>query len=112
MLSWMFILFFLLAVLMLVIALYLEDNPFWNITGTLISAVLWLILGLSQMQIEIPYTAIRTNDTIVTGYHTFTSPISPFITYFFILMFWICFIYLLAMVWDKWYNYKNWHGGY
>ena len=112
MLSWMFILFFVLAVLMLFVAIYLEDSPFWNIIGTLVSAVLWLILSLSQMQLEIPYTAVLSDDTIVTGYHNFSSPISPFLTYFFLLMFWICFIYLLAMVWDKWYNYKNWHGGF
>jgi len=111
MLLLMFILFFILAGGMLLLAIYLEDSPFWNIVGTLISAVLWLILGLSQMQLEIPYTTVLSNDTILEGTHIYSSPISPFLTYFFVLMFWICVIYLIAMVWDKWYNYKNWHGG-
>ena len=111
MLDWMFILLFIFAFLMLILAISEEDNPFWNIIGSLVSAILWIILGISQMEIEIPYTAINSADVIVTGVHTYTSPISPYLTYFFIAMFWISFIYLFAMIWDKWYNYKNWHGG-
>jgi len=101
-----------LAVLFLLLAIYKENNPFLNIVGSLLSCVTWLILTLSQLEIEIPYTAIRSNDTIVTGIHSYTSPISPFLVYFFLLMFIVTFLYFLAMIWDKWYNYKNWHGGF
>ena len=100
------------AILMLLLSIIKENNPFWNITGALLSSVTFLILSLSGMQIEIPYTAIQSDNTIVTGTHTYTSPISPYLTYFFLLLFILIFIYFLAMIWDKWYNYKNWHGGY
>ena len=108
MLTWMFILFFFLALIMILLSISLENkNSFWNIVGAIVSSVLWLILSLTQMEIEIPYTAIRSNDTIVTGVHTYTSPISPYLTYFFVLLFWLCFIYLIAMVYDKYINRKE-----
>lgn len=112
MLDWMFIMFFILAIVMLLIAIANEGHDYWNISASFISATLWLILALSQMELEIPWQMMNTSsNAIETGYHTFSSPISPYLVYFFVLMFWICFIYFLAMIWDKWYNYKNWHGG-
>jgi len=106
-----YLIFVVLAVLFLLLAIYNEDHPFWNIVGAIISSVLWLILTLSQLVIDFPYIALRSNDTIVTGFYSYTDPLAPFLSYIFLMMFWLTFIYLMAMVWDKWYNYKNWHGG-
>jgi len=107
----MFILLLVLAVILMLFSVFNEDHPFWNIVSMFVCFPLWWVLGLGQMEIEIPYVAIDSSDVIVTGYYTYTSPISPFLTYFFFGLGVLCFIYMLAMIWDKWYNYKNWHGG-
>jgi len=107
----MFIVLLIFAIVLMIFSVWNEDNPFWNIVSMAISFPLWWILGYSQLELEFPYTAITSDDVIVTGIHTYTSPISPFLLYLFWGIGVICFIYLMAMVWDKWYNYKNWHGG-
>ena len=96
----MFILLFLLALILLMFSVAYERNPFWNLVGAGISSFIWLILSLSQMQIEIPYTAITSSDTIVTGVHTYTDPLSPYLTYFFFGLFAVLQIYIWALVWD------------
>lgn len=104
----MFFVLFGLAVLFMLMAIKYESNPFWNIVSSLISAVLWLILSLSQMELVFPYQFYNeAGNYTVTGYYTFTDPVSPYLVYFFVLMFWVMFIYLLAMIWDKWYNYRG-----
>ena len=108
----MFILLFIQAWLLLGMAIKYEENPFLNIIGSLGSSVTWLILSLSQMQIELPYIELLSTDNITTGVYTYTSDISPYLTYYFVFMFIMTFIYWFAMIWDKWYNYKNWHKGY
>jgi len=107
----MWILLLVFAIILLLFSVLNEDHPFWNIISMMISFPLWWILGYGQLEIEFPYVAITTSDTIVSGYEIVTSPISPFLLYFFFGVGVICFIYMWAMIWDKWYNYKNWHGG-
>ena len=87
-----------LAVLFLLIALWKEDNAFWNLIPTFFSSILWLILGLGQMQIDFPYTAINSADTIVTGYWSYTDPLSPYFVYIFFGLFVILQVYIWAMV--------------
>jgi len=60
------------------------------------------------MEIEIPYQMYNaTSGNIESGYHVFTSPISPFITYLLAGFGVIMTIYLVAMVFDKYINYKE-----
>lgn len=92
----------------IILAIRKEDNPFWNMIGALISCVIWMILMFSGMQLEFPYQFYNyTTEAVELGYNIYSSPISPYLTYVFMLFFIITFIYFLAMVWDKWYNYKN-----
>ena len=104
--STLYIMLCVFAFAMMLVAIAKENNPFWNIIGSLLSALTFLILGLSGMEIEIPYTAIQSDNTIVTGVHTFSSEVSIYLVYFFYLLFVLVFLYFLAMIWDKWYNYK------
>lgn len=113
MIDWLFIIFLVLAFLMIILSMVFDDNAFWNISFITVGCVLWLILALSVMEIEIPYEFYNaTSGNLETGYHLYTSPISPYLTYLFLLFFILNLIYLIAMVFDKWYNYKNWHGGF
>lgn len=112
MFDWLFILLLVFAILLIIFALEYEDNPFWNIISITMSAALWFILALSNLRIESTYQMYNaTSGNIETGISEFTSPISPFISYIFMGMGVIMTVYLIAMVFDKWYNYKNWHGG-
>ena len=66
---------------------------FWSITLSLLSTILFFILAPAQFELEIPYTAIRTNNTIITGTHIFTSKTSPEIANFCNMMAVIMFIF-------------------
>jgi hypothetical protein len=61
------------AVLGLTIIFFLL-TVYWKslILGS-ITTILWLILGISIYNFEIPYTAIQSDDTIVHGVHTIES---------------------------------------
>ena len=48
------------------------------------SILLWFLLAASIQEIEIPYQMYNgTSGNIETGYHVFSSPISPFMVYLF-----------------------------
>jgi len=103
----MFIMLLLFAILLMIFSIQLENHPFWNVIMAITSVPLWFILGLANMEIEIPYEIYNASSSqIETGSHVFTSPISPFLTYFFVGIGLIMMIYLIAMVFDKWYNWK------
>ena len=104
----MWILLFILTILLMILSVAWERNPFWNLICAALDIPLWLILGISQMQLELPYT-FYTGTTVATGVHTYTSPISPYLTYLFIGLGMIMLFYLIAMVWDK---YGTYGGGY
>jgi hypothetical protein len=65
MLQNIFILIILLAVIFLLIAVYWQSIAFCSI-----DIVLWIILSISVFQIELPYTAILSDDTIISGVQT------------------------------------------
>lgn len=108
MMELMFIMLLVFAILFIVFAIEFEHNSFWNLISIVLSAVLWFILALSVMQIERPYEIYNASSGVVeTGYHTFTSPVSPFISYIFMGMGVIMMIYLFAMTYDKYINWKE-----
>lgn len=108
MLDWMFIIFFILAVLLMILAIENEDHPYWNIVSSSLSAIFWLILSLSQMEIEIPYQLYNaTSGNLETGYHLFTSPMSVYLVYIFIGMFWVMIIYTIVCIFNAWVDYKE-----
>jgi len=100
----MWILLFILAILLMILSVAWERNPFWNLICIILDIPIWFILALSQMQLEIPYT-FYTGTTVTTGAHTYTSSISPYLTYLFGLFGLIMIFYLIAMVWDKYGTY-------
>lgn len=103
----MFIMLLIFAILLMICSIQLENHAFWNIIMIVVSVPLWFILGLAQMEIEIPYQIFNNSSgNIETSYQVFTSPISPFLTYFFMGIGLIMMIYLIAMVYDKWINWK------
>jgi len=51
----------------------------------LLSIVIWFLLSASAIEIEIPYTAIRSNDTIVSGIHVWGDSTAVSLMYLFML---------------------------
>ncbi len=108
MLDWMFALLFMLGILFIIISLANQSNAFWNIVPLVFAIALFFILALSQMEIEIPYTIFNASSgNIETGYQTFTSPISPFLSYIFVAIAILLMIYLVAMIYDKYMDLKG-----
>jgi len=104
----MFIILLIFAIILMLFSVQSENHPFWNIVAGIISIPLWFILGLTNMEIEIPYQIYNSSSSsIEVGVHNFTSPISPFLTYFFMGIGLVMFIYIIAMVYDKWGNFKG-----
>jgi len=99
MLDWMFIMLLVICVLLTLMIIEFDYGIFWNSTLTMIGIVLWFVLAASIMQIEIPYQIYNsTSGNIETGYHMFTSPISPYLVYFFMLFGIIMMIYFLGYI--------------
>ena len=92
-----YLIFIGLAVLFLLIALWKEDNPFWNLVPTFISSVLWLIIGIGQMEIQYPYQLYGSQD-VICGICEYTDPLSPYFVYIFFGLFVILQVYVWAMV--------------
>jgi len=98
-----YLIFIGLGVFFLVLSLWKENNPFWNLACSFISSMIWLIISLAQMQIEFPYSFDIGQGEIICGSCTYTDPLSPYFTYFFFGLFVILQIYVWMMVLDKWY---------
>lgn len=96
MLESLFIILFVLAILLMLICIEVDWGIFWNSTFIVVDIVLWFLLAASVMEIERPYEMYNaTSGFIETGYHTFSSPISPYLTYFFSLFGIIMMIYFV-----------------
>jgi len=103
----MFFVLLILAVLFIIFAIEYEGNAFWNLISIVLSTVLWFILALGVIQLERPYTMYNASSGMIeSGYSVYTSPISPFLSYVFMGMAVIMMIYLFAMTYDKYINYK------
>ena len=103
----MFVILFVFAVVMLLFGVIYESrNDYWNLIGVAISSFTFLILSLSQLEIQFPYTAIQTNNTIISGVTTYTDPISPYLVYYFFGLFVLTQLYIWSSIWDI-YNKKG-----
>ena len=65
MLESIFIMILIVAILFLLITIIWE-----SLSLGIVDVILWLILSISVYQIEIPYTAMQSDDTIITGVQT------------------------------------------
>jgi len=65
MLESIFIILLVIAILFLVLTIVWESL----VLGAM-DIITWMILGISVYQLELPYTAIQNDNTIVTGIHT------------------------------------------
>lgn len=107
MLETIFILLLIFAILLIIFSIEYEGNAYWNLVSLVLATPLWFILGLSNMEIERPYEIYNiSSSSIETGVHTVTSPISPYLTYFFAGVGVILMIYLIVMIWDKYITWK------
>ena len=99
MLDWLFILLLVFAVIILLIVVTNDFGVFWNTVFIMIDIMVWYLLSASVMVIEIPYEIYNVSSSqIETGYHTFTSPISPYLVYFFMMFAVIMMIYFVGYI--------------
>ena len=105
MIWWLWLTLFGFTIFLITISLKYENNPFWNIVPIVFATPLFFILGLTQMQLEIPYQ-LYNGTAIETGVHIYTSPISPWLNYIFMGLGILLFIYLFAMIYDKYIDIK------
>ena len=93
----LFYIFFMLALLLMFICIRYDMETFWNFTFILIDIVLWFLLAAGIMELERPWTAYNaTSGVVESGYEIFTSPLSPYLTYFFSMMGTIMVIYFVG----------------
>ena len=108
MLDWIFIMLLVIAVLLILMSIEFQENGFWCLISIVLSATIFYILALSIMEIEIPWQMYNaTSGNIETGYHTFSSPVSPFLVYIFAGLGTIMMIYLVAMTYDKYMEFRE-----
>lgn len=108
MLETIFILLLIFAILLIIMAIEYHDNAFWELVFIVLDVPLWFILALSNMQIERPWEMYNTSSQqIETGIHTVTSPISPYLTYFFMGIGLVMMVYMIAVLFGSVYE-KSW----
>ena len=100
MLDWLFIMLLVISVLFVLLTVEFDFGIYWNTVFVMISIIIFFVLSASIMQIEIPHQMYNaTSGNIETGYHTFTSPVSPYLSYLF------QFLAIVMMVYFVGYNF-------
>lgn len=87
-----------IALLFTLLAIYfgIVENYFFASTFQLLSAVTWFLLAAACIEIEIPYVALLSNDTITTGTYVYGDKTAVSQLYWFEMMGLIMFIYWLG----------------
>lgn len=99
MLDWLFMMLFVVCIILTLLCIEFDLGIFWNTGFITMSIILWYLLAASIMQIEIPYQMYNgTSGNIETGYHTFSSPVSPYIVYLFTAFGSIMMIYFIGYI--------------
>jgi len=63
------------------------------------SSIMWYIIALLGLEIEIPYTVFNTTSNATeTGFFTYTTEYSIFMTYIFSLIGTICMFYMIIII--------------
>ena len=108
MLETIFILLLIFAILLIILAIEYHDNPYWELVFIVLDIPLWFILALSNMQIERPWEMYNvSSNQIETGIHIVSSPVSPYLTYFFMGIGLVMMIYMIVVIWGSFYE-KSW----
>ena len=101
-----FVVFIIIVLLFTLLAIYfgIVENYFFASTFQLLSVVTWFLLAAACIEIELPYIAVLSNDSIVTGTYTYGDSTAVSQLYWFEMMALIMFIYwmgctLLPVVW-------------
>lgn len=87
MLETMFILLLVVAILLMIIAITWE-----SLSLTAVDIIVWIILSIGVYEIEIPYQALQSDNTLITGVHEIHS-LAPF-SWLFMLIALIMMLYL------------------
>lgn len=100
MLDWIFIMILITAILLTLLSIISDGyGTFWDISIIALAILLWFLLAASIQEIEIPWQMYNaTSGNIETGYHTFSSPISPFLVYLFIAFAIVNIVYFVGYV--------------
>ena len=107
MLDWLFIMLLIMAILLIIMAIEYEGNPFWNIMSCVLSSFIWFILALGVLRLDTPYQLFNSSSGMVeTGMHSYTVPGDIYIAYIFIAFGVLMMIYFVAMVFDKYTDMK------
>lgn len=96
---------FLFAIGLVVLSIKYENNPFWNIVPLMISITLFFVLSISIYELTIPYQ-LYNGTGIETGLHEIHLVENIFIGYLLSGMAVLLMIYFIAMIYDKWINFK------
>jgi len=93
-----------ILILLVVIGFVLMLISFYweSLALSAVTFVIWIGLSIGIYQIEIPYTAIQSDNTIVTGTHNIEN--MYMYGYFFIALAIIMFLYMITMVFQMWQN--------
>lgn len=107
MLDAIYVLFVFFAILFLFLAIILKKiEPFWNIISIVITTFLWFVIALFHSGgFETGYSCFNSTTGITTfEYSVYASEIYIYLSYFYMLMGILCFIYLIVTIFDYYYT--------
>ena len=109
MLDWLFIMFLMLAILFLLIAIFIPEDlyeePYWKTVFVALSAGLWFMLALFNLDIQTAYPCYNsTTGNTTLQYATYINAGSIYLSYFYGLMGCLCMIYIIVLVFGYYYE--------
>ena len=111
MLEIMFYLLLIVAIILIILAIEYRHNDFWELIFICLDIPLWFIIAVSNMELERPWTMYNsTSGNVETGIYTITSPISPYLTYFFMGIGVVVIIYLISVIFGEKGLYRKFRG--
>jgi hypothetical protein len=87
MIDWMFMLFLIMAFILIILVIQFHEDPFWGGMFTILDIVLWFVLASTVLVIETPsYRFNATSGAMESYLFSYTSIIAPEMVYFFYMM--------------------------
>ena len=96
----LFIIFFILALVFLIMAIVMEytEHKYWTIVFTFLTMSMWIVCALGVIELQIPYQIFNStagSEHVETGYQTYSE--LPYLSYIFLGIAISCMIYLVTL---------------
>jgi hypothetical protein len=97
MIDWMFMIFLIMAFMLIILIIQYHDDPFWGGMFTVLDIIVWFLLAATVLEIESPsYIYNSTLGAMEPQLFKYTSTVAPEMVYFFYMMACIMIVFFVG----------------